>query len=138
MIRTRQRLRTAVQAALALVIAGAFIVGAPAQAASGDAYASQAAYLSAQSPAQAYPNPQYPNHKPLRGNYPGSYTSTSSTPAQPPSSHFDWLAAAVGAAAMLGLTLLLAAGRSATRIARKRTHGIPFVIDVRDDTPTTG
>jgi cysteine synthase len=135
---TRQRLRTAVQAALALVIAGALVVGTPAQAASSDAYASRAAYLSAQSPAQAYPNPQYPNHKPLRGNYPGSYTSTSSTPAQPPSSPFDWLAAAVGAAGMLGLILLIAASRSAMRIARNRKHGIPFVIDVRDDTPSTG
>jgi hypothetical protein len=139
MIRTPQRTRNiAVRAALGLVIASALSVGAPAQAAPTDTYASRATYLAAANTAQAYPNPQYPNHKPLRGNYPGSYASTPSTPAQPPSSHFDWLAAAVGAAAMLGLMLLFAAGRSATRIARNRRHGIPFVIDVRDDTPTTG
>jgi hypothetical protein len=139
MIRTRQRTRNiAVRAALGLVIATALTVGAPAQAASTDTYASRAGYLAAQNTAQAYPNPQYPNHKPFRGDYPGSYASTPSTPAKPPSSHFDWVAAAVGAAGMLGLMLLFAAGKSATRIARNRRHGIPFVVDVRDDTPTTG
>ena len=85
-----------------------------------------------------YPNPQYPNHKPLRGNYPGSYTSTAAVPAPRPSNRFDWPAAGVGAAGMLGLVLLFAAGRAATRIARNRRHGIPFVVDVRDDTPATG
>jgi hypothetical protein len=139
MIRTRQRTRNiAVRAALGLVIASALTVGAPAQAASTDTYASRAAYLATQNTAQAYPNPQYPNHKPLRGKYPGSYASTPSTPAKPPGSHFDWGAAAAGAAGMLGLMLLFAAGRSATRIARNRRHGIPFVVDIRDDTPTTG
>jgi hypothetical protein len=80
-----------------------------------------------------YPNPQYPNHKPLRGDYPGSYTG-----AQQADSDFDWLAAGAGATGMLGLILLLAAGRSAARIARNRRHRIPFVVDVRDDTPATG
>ena len=83
-----------------------------------------------------YPNPQYPNHKPLRGNYPGSYTAT--TPSQQPDGGFDWLASGVGATGMLGLILLFAAGKSATRSARNRRHRIPFVVDVRDDTPTTG
>ena len=139
MIRTRQRTRNiAVRAALGLIIATALTVGAPAQAASTDTYASRAAYMSPRNAAAQYPNPQYPNHKPLRGNYPGSYANTPSTPPKPPRSHFDWVAAAVGAAGMLGLMLLFAAGRSATRIARNRRHGIPFVVDVRDDTPTTG
>jgi hypothetical protein len=83
-----------------------------------------------------YPNPQYPNHKPIRGNYPGSYTAT--TPSQQPDGGFDWLAAGVGATGMLGLILLFAAGKSATRIARNRRHRSPFVVDVRDDTPTPG
>jgi hypothetical protein len=80
-----------------------------------------------------YPNPQYPNHKPLRGNYPGSYTA-----AEQADSGFDWLAAGAGATGMLGLIFLLAAGRAAARIARSRRHRIPFVVDVRDDTPATG
>ena len=84
-------------------------------------------------PGLEYPNPEYPNHKPLRGNYPGSYTPTPST-ASPPATGFDWPAAGAGAAAMLGLILLVAAGRSATRSARDRRHRIPFVVDVRDDT----
>ncbi len=92
-------------------------------------------HLETPSGALEYPNPQYPNHKPLRGNYPGSYAST---PDAPSGDRFDWLAAGAGAAAMLGLILLFAAARSATRIARNRRHEIPFVIDVRDDTPTTG
>ena len=83
-----------------------------------------------------YPNPQYPNHKPLRGDYPGSYTAT--TPSQQPDGGFDWLATGVGAAGMLGLILLFAAGRSATRSARDRRHRIPFVVDVRDDSPPVG
>lgn len=83
-----------------------------------------------------YPNPQYPNHKPLRGTYPGTYTAA--TPSQPPDAGFDWLAAGIGATGMLGLILLVAAGKSATRSARNRRHRIPFVVDVRDDTPTTG
>jgi hypothetical protein len=83
-----------------------------------------------------YPNPQYPNHKPITGNYPGSYTAA--TPSQQPDGGFDWLAAGVGATGMLGLILLFAAGKSATRIARNRRHRIPFVVDVRDDTSTAG
>jgi hypothetical protein len=66
-----------------------------------------------------YPNPQYPNHRPLRGNYPGSYTSTAATPARPPSDRFDSLAAGVGAAGILGLIPLCAAGRSATGSERE-------------------
>ena len=83
-----------------------------------------------------YPNPQYPNHKPLRGDYPGSYTAT--TPAQQPDSGFDWLAAGAGATGMLGLILVLAAGRSAARVARNRRPRVPFAVDVRDDTPAAG
>jgi hypothetical protein len=137
-IATRQSARAAAVAALAIVVAGMLSVCLPAQAATTDTYNSRAAYTSAQSAAPAYPNPQYPNHKPLRGNYPGSYASPSSTPEQAPTGHFDWLAAGVGAAGMLGLMLLCTAGRSTSRIARNRRHGIPFVVDVRDDTPTTG
>jgi hypothetical protein len=85
-----------------------------------------------------YPNPQYPNHQPLRGNYPGSYTSSATTPAQGPSSGFDWLAAGAGAAGMLGLILLLAAGKAARQIARNRSHDAPLVLEIRDDTPSVG
>jgi hypothetical protein len=88
--------------------------------------------------AQQYPNPQYPNHKPLRGNYPGSYTSTPPTPAQSPDSGFDWLAAGAGAAGMLGLILLLAAAKTATRIARNRDHDVPLVLKIHDNTPSAG
>jgi hypothetical protein len=124
--------------AIGIVIAGLLGVAVPARADTTHAVGSRTVYLETPNGVLEYPHPQYPNHKPLRGNYPGSYTSTAATPAQPPGSRFDWLAAGVGAAGMLGLILLFAAGRSATRIARNRRHGIPFVIDVRDDTPTTG
>jgi hypothetical protein len=83
-----------------------------------------------------YPDPQYPNHKPISGNYPGSYTAT--TPSRQPERGFDWIAAGAGASGMLGLILLGAAGSSATRIARNRRHGIPFVVEVRDATPAAG
>jgi hypothetical protein len=86
---------------------------------------------------QAYPNPEYPNHKPLRGNYPGSYTKSPSTPVQQPSSQFDWLAAGVGAAGMLGLVLLLIAAKSGARIARNRRHDVPLVVQI-DDRPGVG
>jgi integrase len=32
---------------------------------------------------------------------------------------------------------LLAAGRATARMARNRRRAIPFVVDVRDETPTT-
>jgi hypothetical protein len=131
-----RRAHPAARVALGMVVAGLIAAGVPAQAESADTYASRAEYMANQNAAPAYPNPEYPNHKPLRGNYPGSYTSTASPPAQPPGSHFDWRAAAVGAAGMLGLILLLAAGRATARMARNRRRGIPFVVDVRDETPT--
>jgi hypothetical protein len=122
---------------LAIVVAGLLYVVVPASADGTQIYASRAEYASSQKATQAYPNPQYPNHKPLRGNYPGSYASTASTPAQPARSDFDWRAAAVGAAGMLGLTLVLAAARATARMTRNRRRQIPFVVDVRDKTPTT-
>ena len=39
---------------------------------------------------------------------------------------------------MLGIILLLAAGKAATRIARNRRHDTPLVLEVRDDTPGVG
>jgi hypothetical protein len=127
---------TAAGVALGAVVACILSVGLPAEAAPNDTYAGRAGYMSTQDAAAAYPNPQYPNHKPLRGNYPGSYTTTPSTPVQRQSSGFDWLAAGVGAAGMSGVILLLTAGRAAGRVARGRKDAIPFVIDVRDNTPS--
>ena len=131
-----RRSNAAVGLALAIVVAGLLYVVGPARADSTHMYASRAEYASSQKATQAYPNPQYPNHKPLRGNYPGSYASTASTPAQPASSHFDWRAAALGAVGMLGLIPISAAARATARMTRNRKRGIPFVVDVRDDTPT--
>ena len=137
MSRTSQRRgHPAAPMALGMVVAGLIAAGMPAQAESADTYASRAEYKATHKAAAAYPNPQYPNHKPLRGNYPGSYASTASTPAQPAGGHFDWRAAAVGAAGMFGLILLAAAAATA-RLARNRKRGIPFVVDVHDKTPTT-
>ena len=137
MITTSSR-RTGATACLALAIAAAGLMYAvmPARADSAPIYASRAAYESSQTPAQAYPNPEYPNHKPRRGNYPGSYPTTAA-PAQAAGSDFDWRAAAAGAAGMLGLILLLAAARATARMTRDRRRRIPFVVDVRDETPTT-
>ena len=124
--------------AIGIVVAGLLGLAVPAGADTTHGDGSGTVYLETPRGAVEYPNPQYPNHKPLRGNYPGSYTSTASKPAEPSSGRFDWLAAGVGAAGMLGLILLFAAARSATRTARNRRHAIPFVVEVRDDTPATG
>jgi hypothetical protein len=138
MSRTRQRRgHPAARVALGIVVAGLMAAGLPAQADSADTYASRAEYMASQKAAPAYPNPQYPNHKPLRGNYPGSYT-TASPPAERPSGSFDWRAAGIGAAGTLGLMLVLVAATGATRIGRRRRHAIPFVVDVRDNTRSTG
>jgi len=125
-----RRSAAALRVALALLAAGALV-------APGQADATCTPDTVTLRPGLEYPNPEYPNHKPLRGNYPGSYAPTPST-ASTPATGFDWPAAGTGAAGMLGLILLVAAARSATRSARDRKHRIPFVVDVRDDTPTTG
>ena len=139
MITVRQGRGTATRRiAIASVAAGLLGVAVPARADTTRADGSETVHLETPSGALEYPNPRYPNHKPLRGNYPGSYTGTASTPAQASSDRFDWLAAGVGAAGMLGLVLLFAAARSATRATRNRRHAIPFVVEVRDDTPATG
>ena len=139
MITIRQgRSYAARRMAIGMAIAGLLGVAVPAQATTAPADRSETVYLETPDGVVEYPNPQYPNHKPLRGNYPGSYASIASTPGQPPSNRFDWVAAGVGAAGMLGLILLFAAARSATRIARNRRDRVPFVVDVRDDTPATG
>jgi hypothetical protein len=126
----------AVRAALLLVIAGTFVVSATGAAASTDSDASRTTKIWTPQGVQEYPNPEYPNHKPLRGNYPGSYPSTPPTPASSPSDRSDWLAAGAGAGAMLGLILVLTAGKAARRVARTRKDGIPFVTDVCDDVPS--
>ena len=133
----RARGTAARRVAIGIVVAGLLGVAVPARADTTHPDGSGTVYLETPDGGELeYPNPQYPNHKPLRGNYPGSYTSTAAAPAH--GNGFDWLAAGAGAAGTLGVVLLLAAGRAATRIARNRRHGIPFVVDVRDDTPTTG
>lgn len=149
MITPRQKRSVAARrVALGLIVAGTLAGSGPADAASTHthpnhkplsgnypgSYTTRAADSSTPGAAQQYPNPQYPNHKPLRGNYPGSYTPSAATPAQPKSG-FDWLAAGAGAAAMLGLILLLAAAKATTRIARNRNHDVPLVLEIRDDTP---
>jgi hypothetical protein len=134
----RARDNAARQIAIAIVVAGLLGAAVPARADTTHADGNKTVYLETPNGVLGYPNPQYPNHKPLRGNYPGGYTSTASTPAEPSSDRFDWLAAGVGAAGMLGLILLFAAARSAARTARNRRQAIPFVVEVRDDTPATG
>jgi hypothetical protein len=124
--------------AIGIIVAALLGLAVPAGADTTHGDGSATVYLETPSGVVEYPNPQHPNHRPLRGDYPGSYTSTASTPAEPSSDRFDWLAAGVGAAGMLGLILLIAAARSATRTARNRRHAIPFVVEVRDDTPATG
>jgi hypothetical protein len=134
----RTRGNSARRMAIGILIAALLGAAVPAGADTTHGDGSESVYLETPSGVVEYPNLQYPNHKPLRGNYPGSYTSTASTPAEPSSDRFDWLAVGVGATGMLGLILLFAAARSATRTARNRRHTIPFVVEVRDDTPATG
>ena len=138
MITSRQK-RSAIAAcvALGLVVAGALVGAAPSYAAPADPCPKHFPMSNYPCTHQAYPNREYPNHQPLRGNYPGSYTSSPSTPAQQTSSQFDWLAAGVGAAGMLGLILLLTAVTTGARIARKRRHDVPLVVQI-DDRPGAG
>jgi hypothetical protein len=51
---------------------------------------------------------------------------------QQSSSGFDWLAAGVGAAGMLGLILLLTAVKTGARTARNRRYNVPLVVEVSD------
>ena len=149
MIMPRQKRSVAARrVALGLFLAGTLAGSGPAGAASTDihpdhkplsgnnpgSYTTRTTGASTTGAAQ-HPNPRYPNHKPLRGNYPGSYTSSAATPAQRPNSGFDWLAAGAGAAAMLGLILLLAAAKATKRVVRNRRHDVPLVLEIRDDTP---
>lgn len=55
----------------------------------------------------------YPNHKPIRGDYPGTYTKITAAPPAGPDNGFDWTAAGAGGAAMLGAVLLAMALRAA-------------------------
>jgi hypothetical protein len=114
MTRSRRRLSAAaMRAALALLLAAALVGGLLVQ----TAFAQH-----------------YENHKPLRGNYPGSYAD--SAPSVPASGTFDWAAAGVGAAGMLGLVLARGAVRARGRTAsRERAHDVPLVLHVRDDRP---
>jgi hypothetical protein len=133
MITSRQkRSVAAARVALGLVVAGTLVGAAPSYAAPAHPCTKHFPVSNYSCTHQAYPNPDYPNHKPLRGNYPGSYTSSSATPVQQPSSQFDWLAAGVGAAGMLGLILLLTAAKNGARIARNRRHDVPLVVQVDD------
>jgi hypothetical protein len=77
------------------------------------------------------------NHKPLRGDYrTGSYTSTataSSDSTSATSDTFDWGAAGVGAATMLGLVLLLIALKAGLQPARRNRAR---VLEVPDNRPS--
>ena len=64
----------------------------------------------------------YPNHKPIRGDYPGTYTKITAAPAAEPDQGFDWAAAGAGGAAMLGAVLLAVALRSALPRASVDPH----------------
>jgi hypothetical protein len=131
----QQRSAIAARVALGLVVAGTLVGAAPSYAAPTlPCHFPVSKYACTH---QAYPNPEYQNHTPLRGNYPGSYTKSTSTPVQQPSSQFDWLAAGVGAAGMLGLILLLTAVKTGARIARNRSHDAPLVVQI-DDRPSVG
>ncbi len=134
---TQKRSAIAARVALGLVAAGTLVGAAPSYAAPALPCTSHFPVSNYGCTHKAYPNPEYPNHKPLRGNYPGSYTSSSSTPVQQPNSQFDWLAAGVGAAGMLGLILLLIAAKNGARIARNRTHDGSLVVQI-DDRPGVG
>jgi hypothetical protein len=138
-ISRQERSSVAARIALGLVVASTLVIGVPAVAAPTQTYTNHKP-LSGPFPGsyQAYPNPKYPNHKPLRGNYPGSYTKSPSTPVDQPSGQFDWLAAGIGAAGMLGLILLLTAVKKSAQIARdNRRHEVPLVVQV-DDPPGVG
>jgi hypothetical protein len=138
LITSRLRSNAAARVALAVVVVAATLAGAaPSYAAPGDPCTKHFPVSNYSCTQQGYPNPEYPNHKPLRGNYPGSYPTTAAPAAQPAGSDFDWRAAAVGAAGMLGLILVLAAARATARMTRNRSRRIPFVVDVRDETPTS-
>jgi hypothetical protein len=134
----QQRSAIAARVALGLVVAGTLVGAAPSYAAPTLPCTSHFPVSNYSCTQQAYPNPEYPNHKPLRGNYPGSYTKSPSTPVPQPSSRFDWLAAGVGAAGMLGLILLLAAVKSGARMARNRRYNVPLVVEVSDSHPPRG
>jgi hypothetical protein len=133
----QQRSAIAARVALGLVVAGTLVGAAPSYAAPPLPCTNHFPVSNYRCTHQAYPNPDYPNHKPVRGNYPGSYASSPSTPVQQPSSGFDWLAAGVGAAGMLGLVLLLIAAKTGARIARNRRHDVPLVVQI-DDHPSVG
>jgi hypothetical protein len=133
----QQRGAIAARVALGLVVAGALVGAAPSYAAPADPCTKHFPVSNYHCTHQAYPNPEYPNHKPLRGNYPGSYAKSPSTPVQQPISGFDWLAAGVGAAGMLGLILLLTAVKTGARMARSRKHEVPLVVQI-DDHPGVG
>jgi hypothetical protein len=142
-ISRQQRSVAAARVALGLIVA-TLVIGPSADAASthtsmdrnppGPVY--PGTFSEYQDPAE-YQKPAYPNHRPLRGNYPGSYPSSPSTPVQQPSSQFDWLAALVGAAGMLGLILLLTAVKAGARRARNRRQGVPLVVQI-DEPPSVG
>jgi len=64
----------------------------------------------------------YTNHKPIRGDYPGTYTRITAAPAAEPDHGFDWSAAGAGGAAMLGAVLLAIALRGSMPRANVHPH----------------
>jgi hypothetical protein len=67
----------------------------------------------------------YPNHKPIRGDYPGTYTRITAAPPAQPDNSFEWSAAGAGAAATLGAVLLSTALLSARLRAKGRSLATP-------------
>jgi hypothetical protein len=71
-------------------------------------------------PVSAAAAASYANHKPVRGDYPGSYPGTETAPTAGSSDSFDWGDAGIGAAIMFGLLLLLTAAKAGGARARQR------------------
>jgi hypothetical protein len=74
----------------------------------------------------------YPNHKPIRGDYPGTYTRITAVPPAQPDNGFEWSAAGAGAAAMLGAVLLSTALRGARLRAKGRSLAAPVAPQLPD------
>jgi hypothetical protein len=74
----------------------------------------------------------YPHHKPIRGDYPGTYTRITGAPPAQPVDGFDWSAAGAGAAATLGAVLLSTALRGARLRAKRRPLAAPVASQLPD------
>ena len=75
----------------------------------------------------------YPNHRPIRGDYPGTYTRITAAPPAQPRDGFEWSDAGAGAAAMLGAVLLSTALRGARLRAKGRSLAAPVAPQLPDN-----